>query len=92
VGGIASSLDIGVTAVEVDAEPFRRQAMVEMRKPLRRSRTNRMIAGVVGGLAEYWSVDATLARVVFVVVSIISVAFPGLLVYGILWLIIPEGE
>ena len=66
--------------------------MVEMRKPLRRSRTNRMIAGVVGGLAEYWSVDATLARVVFVVVSIISVAFPGIIVYGILWLIIPEGE
>ena len=66
--------------------------MVEMRKPLRRSRTNRMIAGVVGGLAEYWSVDTTLARVVFVGVSIISAAFPGILVYGILWLIIPEGE
>jgi phage shock protein C len=66
--------------------------MVEMRKPLRRSRTNRMIAGVVGGLAEYWSVDATVARVIFVVVSIISAAFPGILVYGLLWLIIPEGD
>jgi phage shock protein C len=66
--------------------------MVEMRKPLRRSRSNRMIAGVVGGLAEYWSVDPTLARVIFVVVSILSAAFPGLLVYAILWLIIPEGE
>ena len=66
--------------------------MVEMRKPLRRSRSNRMIAGVVGGLAEFWSLDPTLARVIFVVVSIISAAFPGLLVYGILWLIIPEGD
>jgi phage shock protein C len=66
--------------------------MVEMRKPLRRSRSNRMIAGVVGGLAEYWSLDPTLARVIFVVVSILSAAFPGLLVYAILWLIIPEGE
>lgn len=66
--------------------------MVEMRKPLRRSRTNRMIAGVVGGLAEYWSIDATLARVIFVVVSIISVAFPGMIVYGLLWLIIPEAD
>ena len=66
--------------------------MVEMRKPLRRSRTNRMIAGVVGGLAEYWSLDPTLARVIFVVVSILSAAFPGLLVYAILWLIIPAGE
>lgn len=66
--------------------------MVEMRKPLRRSRSNRMIAGVVGGLAEYWSLDPTLARVIFVVVSILSVAFPGVLVYAILWLVIPEGE
>ena len=65
--------------------------MVEMRKALRRSRTNRMIAGVIGGLAEYWSMDATLARVIFVIVSIVSVAFPGILVYAVLWLIIPEG-
>jgi phage shock protein C len=61
------------------------------RKQLRRSRTNRMVAGVVGGLAEYWSVDPTLARVVYVVASVLSVAFPGILVYLILWLVIPEG-
>jgi phage shock protein C len=66
--------------------------MIEMRKPLRRSRSNRMIAGVVGGLADYWSLDPTLARVIFVVVSVLSAAFPGILVYAILWLIIPEGE
>jgi phage shock protein C len=66
--------------------------MVEMRKPLRRSRSNRMIAGVVGGLAEYWGLDPTLARVIFVVVSILSAAFPGILVYAVLWLIIPEGS
>jgi phage shock protein C len=65
--------------------------MVEMRKPLRRSRSNRMIAGVVGGLADYWGLDPTLARVIFVVVSILSAAFPGILVYAVLWLIIPEG-
>jgi phage shock protein C len=51
-----------------------------------------MIAGVVGGLAEYWSIDPTLARGIFVVVSVLSVAFPGILVYGLLWLIIPEEE
>lgn len=66
--------------------------MVEMRKPVRRSRANRMIAGVIGGLAEYWSIDATLARVIFVIVSIISAAFPGILVYALLWLVIPEGD
>jgi phage shock protein C len=63
---------------------------METRKQLRRSRSNRMVAGVVGGLAEYWSVDPTLARVVYVVASILSAAFPGLLVYILLWLIIPE--
>ena len=57
---------------------------------LRRSRDNRMIAGVLGGLAEYFQVDATLLRAVYVVVSIVSAAFPGILVYLALWLIIPE--
>jgi len=66
--------------------------MVATRKQLRRSRSNRMIAGVVGGLAEFWSLDPTLARVIFVIVSIISAAFPGILVYAVLWLVIPEGE
>lgn len=63
---------------------------METRKQLRRSRSNRMVAGVVGGLAEYWSVDPTVARVVYVVASVLSAAFPGLLVYILLWLIIPE--
>jgi phage shock protein C len=49
-----------------------------------------MIAGVVGGLAEYLGIDPTLARVLFVVLSVISAAFPGAVVYLILWLIVPE--
>lgn len=57
---------------------------------LRRSRRHRMIAGVVGGMAEYLGIDPTLARVLFVVISICSVAFPGILVYVICWLVIPE--
>jgi len=60
--------------------------------PLRRSRTNRQIAGVVGGLAEYFKLDPTLLRVLYVVGSIVSAAFPGLMVYLILWLLIPEAE
>ena len=66
--------------------------MAQFRGPLRRSRTNRMIAGVVGGLADYFGIDATLARAIYVVGSIISVAFPGMIVYALLWLIIPEGD
>ena len=60
--------------------------------PLRRSRSNRMIAGVVGGLAKYFGIDPTLARALYVVGSIISVAFPGILVYVLLWAIIPQGD
>jgi len=57
--------------------------------PLRRSRRNRMIAGVVGGLADYFGLDPSLLRVIYVLVSIFSAAFPGLLVYVILWLLVP---
>ena len=64
--------------------------MNEFRRPLRRSRADRMVAGVIGGIAEYLGVDATLARVVFVILSIVSAAFPGLLVYLLLWVIVPE--
>ncbi len=66
--------------------------MPNLRAPLRRSRTNRMIAGVIGGLAEYFAIDPTLARVLFVIGSAVSVAFPGILVYLILWALVPEGE
>jgi phage shock protein PspC (stress-responsive transcriptional regulator) len=66
--------------------------MADLRAPLRRSRDQRMIAGVVAGLAKYFGIDVTLARVVFVIVSIISVAFPGILVYIALWILIPEAE
>ena len=58
-------------------------------RPLRRSQ-DRMIGGVVGGLAEYFGIDPTLARVAYVILSILSIAFPGILVYVICWLIIPE--
>ncbi len=49
-----------------------------------------MIAGVVAGLAQYFSMDVTLLRVLYVLVSIISVAFPGILAYILLWILIPE--
>ena len=57
---------------------------------LRRPRRGRMIAGVVAGLADRFGMDRTLARVIYVVVSILSAAFPGILIYVLCWLIIPE--
>jgi phage shock protein C len=59
-------------------------------KALRRSRKNRMIGGVVAGLAEYIGMDPVLARVLFVLVSVFSAAFPGILVYIILFFVMPE--
>ena len=64
--------------------------MTDARPGLRRSRTNRVIAGVIGGLAERFGVDATLLRAVYVIASVVSVAFPGILVYVILWVVVPE--
>ncbi len=64
--------------------------VVEVKKPLKRSRSNRMIAGVVGGLAEYIGMDPVLARVLYVLISVFSAAFPGILVYIILWVVMPE--
>lgn len=59
-------------------------------KRLHRSIHDRMIAGVCGGLAEYFNIDPTIVRVGFVLLSVLSVGFPGLLVYLILWLVLPE--
>ncbi len=64
---------------------------MDERKTLKRSRKNRMIGGVVGGLADYIGMDPVLARVLYVVISVVSAAFPGILLYLLLWIIIPEG-
>jgi len=61
--------------------------MADGRK-LRRSR-NRVIAGVCGGLAEYLGWPVTRVRVMYVIVSILSAAFPGTLVYLVLWFMMP---
>jgi phage shock protein PspC (stress-responsive transcriptional regulator) len=49
-----------------------------------------MIAGVVGGIAQRFGWNATLLRAIYVIASIASAAFPGILVYLILWLLMPE--
>ncbi|QQR73472.1 MAG: PspC domain-containing protein [Holophagales bacterium] len=61
-------------------------------RPLRRSRNHRMIAGVIGGLAAFFGLDPTTLRVVYVIGSILSAAFPGILVYLLLWLVMPLDE
>lgn len=57
---------------------------------LLRSRNDRMIAGVCGGIAEWLGWSSTGVRILYVVVSLVSAAFPGILVYLILWLVMPS--
>jgi phage shock protein PspC (stress-responsive transcriptional regulator) len=61
----------------------------QARSGLRRSREKRMIAGVIGGLSERYDLNVTMLRILYVVVSILSAAFPGILVYLLLWIIVP---
>ena len=57
---------------------------------LYRSRRRNMIAGVMGGIAERYGWNTNLLRVIFVIVSIFSAAFPGIIVYLVLWLLMPK--
>ncbi|MDA3953847.1 MAG: PspC domain-containing protein [Bacteroidales bacterium] len=52
--------------------------------------TNKVIAGVCAGLAEYFGWDIALVRIAYLLLSILSAAFPGMIVYTILWIIMPE--
>ena len=58
-----------------------------MEKRLHRSRTEKMIAGVCGGLADYFNVDPTIVRILWVVITLLGGA--GVLLYIILWVIMP---
>lgn len=59
-------------------------------KKLYRSSSDRWIAGVCGGIAEYFGWDPAVVRLAYVLFSLISASFPGLLIYIILWLIMPK--
>ena len=58
-------------------------------KRLTRSK-DKMVAGVLAGIGNYLDIDPTIVRIVYVVLSIASIGFPGLIAYLIMWAIIPE--
>ena len=62
-----------------------------MERKLRKS-NNKMLAGVCAGLAEYFNFDPTLMRVAYAVLTLCSAAFPGLLLYIILCIVMPQSE
>jgi phage shock protein C len=59
--------------------------------PLKRSH-DRMIAGVCGGLAEWLGWNKDHVRIAYVIVSILSAAFPGIIIYLLLWLLMPDAD
>lgn len=59
---------------------------------LHRSRNNRILAGVMGGVAEYVGWSPFWVRVLFVIISSLSAAVPGILIYIVLWLVMPNAS
>jgi phage shock protein PspC (stress-responsive transcriptional regulator) len=60
-----------------------------MSKPLMRVRQGALIAGVCGGIAKWLGWDPTIVRVVYVMLTLLSAAFPGLILYILLWILMP---
>src|SRR5690606_24762312 len=59
-----------------------------MEKKLERNQHNKIIAGVASGLADYFSVDITLIRILFIILFVFG--FSGILIYIVLWILLPE--
>jgi phage shock protein PspC (stress-responsive transcriptional regulator) len=51
-----------------------------------------MIAGVCGGIAEWLGWDPTVVRILYVLASVLSAAFPGIIVYVVLWFLMPKAS
>jgi phage shock protein C len=67
-------------------------AETNLPKKLVRSRTNRMFLGVCGGIAEYFSIDSTVVRALYILLSVLTAAFPGILIYFLLALVMPTAD
>ena len=61
-------------------------------RSFRRSSTDRIIAGVVGGLADYFLINSTIVRWVLVAVTILTLVLPCLVIYLVLWVFLPEAK
>ncbi len=59
-------------------------------KKLYRSTNNKMISGVCAGIADFFGIDPTIVRVIYALISLFTTGFPGIIIYIILAIIIPE--
>ena len=60
------------------------------KKNLYRSTTHRMLGGVCGGVADYFGIDPTIIRLLYLVLSVFTACFPGLLLYILCLFVIPN--
>jgi phage shock protein C len=89
IGGVIAYVAAWIIMPEGTDEPV----PVAHDRRLRRSTTDRQLAGVCGGMAEYFDTDATLVRLIWVVLSIFGGAvIGGVIAYALAWLIIPNAE
>jgi phage shock protein C len=63
-----------------------------MEKRLFRSQAKKMLGGVCGGLGEYFDIDVTLIRLIFVAITLVTAIIPMMIFYLIAWIIIPVEE
>jgi phage shock protein C len=59
-------------------------------KRLIRSRNDKLLAGICGGLANYLDMDPTIIRLIYVLATLFTAVFPGVLIYLIMWIIVPK--
>lgn len=67
-------------------------ALSQSSPPLRRVRRGAMIAGVCAGLARWLGWDVTVVRLLYVIATVASIGFPGILTYLLLWVLMPRDE
>ncbi len=84
---------------KVESEPKHEPAVIQPdlsgfkpARSFRRSSTDRIIAGVLGGLADYFLVNSTMLRWVFVAVTIFTMVIPTIVIYLVLWVFLPEAK
>lgn len=59
-------------------------------KKLHRSTKDSILAGILGGFAEYLKTDSSIIRVVYVLLTLITGFIPGIILYLAMWVIVPE--
>jgi phage shock protein C len=66
--------------------------MTDHAKKLYRSKRNKIIAGVCAGIAEYFNIDPTIVRLIYILLTIFTAVAPFVIIYLIMWIIVPVGE